>query len=130
MAGFNHISTLPSRARVSVASSANSRFEPTGIPYASLVTLTPNGLSSLEIYMAVVSPSVSGFMAMMTSSTSPFATRDTSSDIFRSSGPTWLIGESTPCSTWYTPVIFPAPLKAQHVPRLRHHADDPLVALI
>lgn len=46
---LRYISRRPSIARVRVASSANSRFEPTGIPYARRVTLISNGFNSLEI---------------------------------------------------------------------------------
>ena len=55
------------------------------------------------MYMAVASPSVSGLVAMMTSRTPPALTRSSSSRIRMSSGPMWLRGEMTPCSTWYTP---------------------------
>ena len=53
--------------------------------------------------MAVASPSVSGSVAMMTSFTPPAATRSTRDLMCRSSGPTWLMGEMTPWSTWYSP---------------------------
>ena len=46
--------------------------------------------------MAVASPSVSGLVAMMTSRTPPEATRSVSSLMWRSSGPTWFMGEMTP----------------------------------
>ena len=39
-------------------------------------------------------------VAMMTSRTSPLATRSTSSFTRMSSGPTWFMGEITPWSTW------------------------------
>ena len=39
-------------------------------------------------------------VAMMTSLTSPWATRSTRDLISRSSGPTWFMGEMTPWSTW------------------------------
>ena len=91
-----HISLLPSRALVRVASSANSRWLPTGMPQASRVTLTPKGLSRRDRYMAVASPSVSGLVAIITSSILPFATRSTSWLMCRSSGPTWFMGEITP----------------------------------
>ena len=54
---------------------------------------------SRDRYMAVASPSVSGLVAMMTSSTSSSATRVKSSLMRISSGPTWLMGLSTPCRT-------------------------------
>ena len=62
------------------------------------------GRRSLDRYIAVASPSVSGFVAMMTSCTLPSWSLAKSSRIRISSGPTWLRGEMTPCSTWYTPV--------------------------
>lgn len=79
----------------SVASSANSRFEPTGMPYARRVTLTSKGFKRREIYMAVASPSVSGLVAMIISfiSLSSAATRRISSLMRISSGQTWLMGE-------------------------------------
>ncbi len=50
--------------------------------------------------MAVASPSVSGLVAIMTSSTPPWATRSSRGLIERSSGPTWFMGERTPWRTW------------------------------
>ena len=50
--------------------------------------------------MAVASPSVSGFVAMMTSRTSPWATRSSRDLMCRSSGPTPFMGERTPWRTW------------------------------
>ena len=64
------------------------------------MTFTPKGFKSRERYMAVASPSVSGLVAMMTSSTSPWATRSSRGLIERSSGPTWFMGERTPWRTW------------------------------
>ena len=51
---------------------------------------------SREIYIAVASPSVSGFVAMMISRTSSCATRCSSSRILISSWVTWFSGEMTP----------------------------------
>ena len=45
--GGPYISRRPSSARSMVTSSANSRSEPTGIPMAIRLTLTPSGLTSL-----------------------------------------------------------------------------------
>ena len=52
-------------------SSAYSRSPPTGIPWAILVTLMPAGFISLAMYIAVASPSILGFVAIISSFTSP-----------------------------------------------------------
>ena len=54
-------------------------------------------------YVAVVSPSTSGFVARMTSSTVPSARRPSSSRTCSCSGPTLSMGDITPPSTWYSP---------------------------
>ena len=40
----------------------------------------------------------------------------------------WFIGDSVPCSTWYSPFIFPGPFKRDHIARVGHHADGLLVS--
>ena len=73
-----------------------------GLPSFGVMRM-PKGFKRRERYIAVASPSVSGFVARMTSSTPPCATRSRSSRMRRSSGPTRFIGERAPWSTWYTP---------------------------
>ena len=62
-------SLLPSNAFVSVISSVYSKSPPTGIPWAILVTFTPNGFINFDKYIAVASPSTLGFVANITSFT-------------------------------------------------------------
>src|SRR5699024_1211435 len=71
-----HVVTLfyrslrPSSAFDNVTSSAYSRSPPTGKPCAIRVVLTPEGLTRRDIYIAVASPSMFGFVARINSSTS------------------------------------------------------------
>ena len=51
-------------------------------------------------YAAVASPSMLGSVAMMTSATAPSLSREMSSRMRRSSGPTPWIGLIDPPSTW------------------------------
>ena len=67
-----------------------------------LETLKPVRLTSLLIYIAVVSPSRLEFVAMITSSTSPWS-RCINSLSLISFGPIPSIGEIAPWRTWYTP---------------------------
>lgn len=60
-------SLLPSSALDRVTSSAYSKSPPTGKPCAILVSLIPDGFNNLEIYIAVASPSILGFVAKITS---------------------------------------------------------------
>src|SRR6478752_3308340 len=90
----------PSKARPRVTSSAYSRSPPTGSPEARRVTVTPTSRSRRERYVAVASPSRFGSVAMMTSCTSPDASRGMSSRTRRSSGPMPSIGLIAPPSTW------------------------------
>ena len=66
-----------------------------------LTKTTPAGPMSRWMYIEVASPSKEGFVAMMTSETSPFWSRTTSSRTRMSSGPMPSIGFKTPCRTWY-----------------------------
>ena len=71
-----------------------------GMPEARRVTRIPSGFNSRAMYMAVVSPSTVGLVAMMTSFTPPCWMRSSSWRMVRSSGPFWLSGEIRPCKTW------------------------------
>ena len=95
----SYISLLPSNAFDNVTSSVYSKSPPTGIPCAILVTFTPNGFTSLDIYIAVASPSTLGFVAIINYLTSPPISLESSSFIFISSGPIPFIGEILPWST-------------------------------
>ena len=90
---------LPSIARASVASSANSKSEPTGKPRAIRVTFIPKGLSSFAKYKTVASPYTFGLRASIISSICEWATRSNNSFIFKSSGPIPSSGESAPPRT-------------------------------
>lgn len=60
-------SLRPSKALDSVTSSAYSRSPPTGRPCAIRVVVIPDGLTSLDIYIAVASPSIVGLVARINS---------------------------------------------------------------
>src|SRR5205823_4161127 len=77
----------PSRASASIWLLANSRTEPEGKPRAKRVRRTPRGVSKLERYSAVPSPSRVGLVAMMTSPTPPALTRASRRSMVRRSGP-------------------------------------------
>src|SRR5438876_1199888 len=90
-------------ACATVTPSAYSRSPPTGSPRAMRVTRTPVGLSSCCRKVAVTSPSIDGFVAMITSRSPappPFATRSIKRSRCNASGPTPSSGESRPPSTW------------------------------
>src|SRR5690625_6926901 len=61
-------SRRPSKDLAKVTSSAYSKSPPTGSPWAILVVRMPEGFTSREIYIAVASPSMFGFVARITSS--------------------------------------------------------------
>src|SRR5699024_4077255 len=67
---FCYISVLPIIALDNVTSSAYSKSPPTESPWANLVTVIPIGLTNLDIYIAVDSPSKLGFIAKINSFTS------------------------------------------------------------
>src|SRR2546426_2482589 len=94
------MSRRASSACAMVTPSAYSRSPPTGRPRAMRVTRTPVGLSSCCRYVAVTSPSIEGFVAMITSRTpDPLVTRATSRSTRSASGPTPSSGLSRPPNT-------------------------------
>src|SRR5699024_1201537 len=99
-----YISVLPIIAFDNVTSSAYSKSPPTESPCANRVTVKPIGLTSLDIYIAVDSPSKLGFIAKISSFTSSFFKRLIKLGILISSGPMPSIGEIEPCNTWYKPL--------------------------
>lgn len=67
-----YIVLLPSIALAKVTSSAYSKSPPTGIPCANRVTAISVPFKSFEIYIAVASPSMEGFVAIINSFVSSF----------------------------------------------------------
>lgn len=87
-------------ARPRVTSSVYSSSSPTDMPRAITLTFTPVWASLRDIKKLVVSPSIVGESARITSFTSPLATRSTSESMVRSAGPMPSMGEIMPPSTW------------------------------
>src|SRR5690606_4821565 len=92
---------LPRMLRPRAISPAYSRSPPTGTPRAMTLIFTGRSFMRLLIENAVGAPSMVGLTARITSLTSlPLDNRLSSDSIFRSPGPTPLIGEITPPNTW------------------------------
>ena len=98
------------------------------MPWAILVILMPLGFSSLEIYMAVASPSTSGSVAMMTSRILPSHILCRSSFILISSGPMPSMGGYDAVQHMIDAVELPDPFHSDHVLGVFHDAYDAVVA--
>ena len=81
--------------------------DPNGIPWAIVETVTSSFSNNLEIYLDVVSPSILGLTAIITSFIFSFFILFNKSSILISSGVTPSTGEIKPFNTWYNPLNTP-----------------------